>query len=160
MAEFKDGGVDISLDSEDAEEIFAENSGSAEDIEFDMILGALEDILMDGELSQLQKEFCERHCIIFEETEENKLEYTELFNQYTALIESNLNEKLRSRIPGFEMSMFESLLKGRDEEELSGEIFEILLSFTDFGEFKEYMLSVKRGLRGHMLSVDSRKIAP
>ena len=127
---------DIMLGDEE-EEIFAEDSGSAEDKEFDMIVGILEEILLQGEIMEIQKNFCERHCDIFEDTEENKLEYTEIFRQYTETVEASLEAKLQARIPGFRMQHFESLLKSREEDEISADIFDILLSFGDFNEFKQ-----------------------
>lgn len=36
---------------------------------------------------------------VFEETKENKLEYTELFQNYTKLIENNLEDMLKSKLP-------------------------------------------------------------
>lgn len=146
MAEFKRQEEDVELSfEEDGDEVFAEDSGNADDNEFDLIVGALEEVLFEGEISEIQKAFCEQHCGIFEDSEENKLEYTALFSQYTELVEKSLESKLKEKIPMFTMSMFESLLKRRDEDEISGDIFDILLSFGDFNEFKQYMLSVKKG---------------
>ena len=127
-----------------------------------MIVGALEEVLFEGEISQIQKAFCETNCGIFDDTEENKLEYTEIFRQYTELVENSLEAKLTEKIPGFSMSMFETLLKRRDEDDINGDIFDILLSFGDFNEFKQYMLSVKRGMESSMssLSVETRRLVP
>ena len=36
---------------------------------------------------------------VFENSEENKMEYTTLFNEYTALVEGLLNRKLSEKIP-------------------------------------------------------------
>jgi len=160
MSEFKNSEIDISFVQENGEEIFAENSGDGEDIEFDLIIGALEDVLMEGQLSSIQREFCEKHCAIFEDSEENKLEYTEIFRQYTELVENNLEAKMQAKIPGFNMTRFESLLKRREEEEISGDIFDMLLTFGDFNEFKQYMLSVKRGGSDLNLCIESRRLIP
>lgn len=81
-----------------------------------MAVGAIEEILMDGEFASIQNDFCERNCgmypvgafnlislhflnhslpihhhpshdsDIFTNDEENKLEYTPIFQQYTELI--------------------------------------------------------------------------
>lgn len=44
------------------EDFTYEAKGSSEDVEFDTIVGALEEILLDEEFSSTQSEFCHRHC--------------------------------------------------------------------------------------------------
>ncbi len=39
-----------------------EAGGSSEDVEFDSIVGALEEILLDEEFFTTQTSFCARHC--------------------------------------------------------------------------------------------------
>jgi ADP-ribosylation factor 2-binding protein len=116
-----------------------------QDNEFDMAVGAIEDILMDGEFVGIQTAFCERHCAIFTDDEENKLEYMPLFVEYTELIESVLQRMLTERLSGFNMRKFEEDIAAR-KDEVSGEIFDLLLSMGDFTEFKDLMLSHKRAM--------------
>jgi hypothetical protein len=78
----------------------------------------------------------------FEETKENKLEYTEIFNNYTRMVEEIIGKALAEKIPGFKMSDLESLLT-RKRDELAGEVFDTLTSMGDFLEFKELMLATK-----------------
>jgi len=130
-------------DGDQTEEVYLETSGSAEEVEFDGICGAIEEILiMDEEFLSTQRQFCDEHCRIFEDTEENKMEYTGLFGQYTALMERTLEERLASKVPGFSMRRFEMQLIDR-KDEIGGEIFDLLLSFSDFSEFKATMLAHK-----------------
>lgn len=145
MSEFRDddlvgdetfGGID------DTEETYFETSGSAEETEFDMVCGAIEEIVMDEEFSSVQRGFCEAHYSIFEDTDENKIEYTALFAEYTALMERTLEQHLAKKVPGFNMRRFELQLIDR-KDEIGGEIFDLLLSFSDFNEFKETMLAHK-----------------
>jgi len=79
---------------------------------------------------------------VFDDTEENKVVYTQIFNEYTVLIETTLDEKLRAKVPGFSMKKFETMLASR-QDEIGGEMFDLLLSFGDFNEFKDLMLSYK-----------------
>lgn len=108
------------------EEVFFEhNNSSPEDEEFDTIVGALEDILQDdgfqGLLNAFYTDNCgERRCMScriarssilpsrfnftnltdkFEESKENKLEYTDVFDAYTTLVEKSLEEYLTKKIP-------------------------------------------------------------
>jgi ADP-ribosylation factor 2-binding protein len=143
MSEKHDDDDLLCLGDDDGEEVYLETSGSAEEVEFDGICGAIEEILiMDEVFLSTQRQFCDEHCRIFEDTEENKMEYTGLFGQYTALMEKTLEERLASKVPGFSMRRFEMQLIDR-KDEIGGEIFDLLLSFSDFAEFKATMLAHK-----------------
>ena len=39
----------------------------------------------DDDFQQLQDSYCERHCAAFENTAENKLEYTRIFDGYVRI---------------------------------------------------------------------------
>ncbi|XP_060248184.1 ADP-ribosylation factor-like protein 2-binding protein isoform X5 [Meriones unguiculatus] len=64
------------------EESFALSFSSASDAEFDAVVGCLEDIIMDDEFQLLQRNFMDKYYQEFEDTEENKLTYTPIFNEY------------------------------------------------------------------------------
>lgn len=44
------------------DEVCFEESGSAEDNEFDAVVGALEEILLGEAFQKVQKGFCDEHC--------------------------------------------------------------------------------------------------
>lgn len=68
---------------------FLKHSGdNQEDNKFDQIVGTLQEILLDEKFEQLQKKFCNEHCMHFEATEENKLIYTDIFKKYQEVVES------------------------------------------------------------------------
>ncbi|CAI9574463.1 unnamed protein product [Staurois parvus] len=73
---------------------------------------------------------------------ENKLTYTPIFNEYICLVEKFIEEQLLKRIPTFNMSAFISTLQSH-RQEMAGDIFDILLTFTDFLAFKEMFLDYK-----------------
>jgi len=50
-------------------------------------VGALQDIVMEPEFEEQQREFLERNCMIFEDEEENKMEYMAIFKEYQTKIE-------------------------------------------------------------------------
>jgi hypothetical protein len=52
----------------------------------------------------------------FEDSGENKLEYTTLFNEYQTLVEGLLQQKLSEKIEGFQMEDFERMLEDRRGE--------------------------------------------
>ena len=92
------GYVESDLSFEEEEEINIENSGTPEDIEFDMCVGAIEEILIEDEFFNAQNNFCLKHCDKFEDTDENKIIYTPLFEEYTVLMETMLNKRLEAKI--------------------------------------------------------------
>jgi len=120
---------------------------SEEDIAFDRIVGVLESIVMDPVFRSTHEHFCKTHCGVFEYSDENKLEYTTIFQQYTDVTETYIDRRLREEIPGFVMDDFLVMLESRPEE-ISGDLFDLLLGFGDFEEFKSLMLSYKEQFGG------------
>eukprot|EP01044_Picomonas_judraskeda_P002786 COSAG03_NODE_211_length_10586_cov_7.728140_2_plen_210_part_00 len=96
----------------------------------------------DDGFRALQDQFCKRHCGVFENTDENKLEYTRIFESYTKMIESFVMESLTAQLPGFAMDEFLVMLQAR-EGQLDGDVFELLYSLGDFAVFKDLILSYK-----------------
>mmetsp|Transcript_16858 Transcript_16858/g.31578 ORF Transcript_16858/g.31578 Transcript_16858/m.31578 type:complete len:222 (+) Transcript_16858:110-775(+) len=142
----EDSGEEILIDGGDS-------NVSEEDQYFDEIVGALENILMLEEFNDLQNDFCEQHCEVFEDTEESKLVYTDLFSQYTELIEGYIIGRLTLEIDDFSMDKFGALLADR-QDEITGDVFDMLMSFTDFEEFKSLMLSHKNQGEGFSGGID------
>ncbi|KAM8750261.1 ADP-ribosylation factor-like protein 2-binding protein isoform 1-T1 [Acanthopagrus schlegelii] len=129
------------------EENLALSSSSAADTAFDAVIGCIEDIIMEEEFQQLQQSFMEKHYLEFEDSDENKLSYTPIFNEYVDLLEKHLEQQLTERIPGFNMNTFTELLM-QHKEEVSGDIFDMLLTFTDFMAFKEMFLDYRNEKEG------------
>ncbi|XP_078214395.1 ADP-ribosylation factor-like protein 2-binding protein isoform X5 [Callithrix jacchus] len=124
------------------EESFALSFSSASDAEFDAVVGYLEDIIMDDKFQLLQRNFMDKYYLEFEDTEENKLTYTPIFNEYISLVEKYVEEQLLERIPGFNMAAFTVTLQ-HHRDEVAGDIFDMLLTFTDFLAFKEMFLDYR-----------------
>ncbi|KAM3861130.1 ADP-ribosylation factor-like protein 2-binding protein [Diretmus argenteus] len=120
------------------EEHLTISNSSAGDSAFDAVIGSIEDI-MENEFLQLHQSFMEKHYLEFDDSEENKLSYTPIFNEYVNLLEKHLEQQLMERIPGFNMNAFIVLVMQHKDEVDKG-IFDILLSFTDFMAFKEMIV--------------------
>ncbi len=100
----------------------------------------------------------ERHCHTFDGNgdgdgdddageSENKLEYTEVFGEYTSSVEDFIESELGRRLDGFDMRSFLRELERRGREGGSrpeGEVFEMLHTLTDFVAFKEMMVDFRR----------------
>ena len=148
-----DDSLDVSMEEPQEEELlFGGDNGEAstpEEQRFDAIVGCLEEVLMNPEFQLRQDQFCEMHCSKFFNDEENRLEYMPLFQEYSTLIETFIAEKLTECISGFSMEEFQDLLENH-EGEICGDIFDLLLSLSDFQEFKDTMLSYKAAAEGKM----------
>jgi len=136
------------LDGEDEGELDFEvtnSGGDADDDYFDTVVGCLQEIILDEEFDRMVKSFCTQHCMQFEATEENKLVYTSIFNSYTNTIEAYINQALGQMIDGFSMERFISLLATR-KDQIEEQIYDLLLSLSDFESFKEMMLFARAHL--------------
>ncbi|KAI5736525.1 hypothetical protein M8J76_004232 [Diaphorina citri] len=101
------------------------------------------------EFSNLQLHFLEKYWMEFEDVDENKFIYMDIFQEYTQSIEALLENKLAACIPDFDMHQFISDLMSR-KEELDGEVFEMLFTLTDFNEFKEMFLDYRARKEGRV----------
>eukprot|EP00359_Climacostomum_virens_P004468 CAMPEP_0204919030 /NCGR_PEP_ID=MMETSP1397-20131031/16591_1 /ASSEMBLY_ACC=CAM_ASM_000891 /TAXON_ID=49980 /ORGANISM="Climacostomum Climacostomum virens, Strain Stock W-24" /LENGTH=180 /DNA_ID=CAMNT_0052092571 /DNA_START=14 /DNA_END=556 /DNA_ORIENTATION=+ len=128
-------------DAMDLEESLAESHGvNPEDDLFDMIVGRLQETVLDPEFEQLQESFFAEYSHHFTEDEENKLIYMRIFRTYVDTIERYIAEHLSE----YDMADFARMLAQRHNE-IDEVLLDMLLSFSDFHIFKELMLSYKRG---------------
>ena len=67
-----------------ADKITEQSSKNVEDNLFDEIIGYIEDILLEDEFHAIQKRFLDDYWDVFEPVEENKLIYTDIFNEYVS----------------------------------------------------------------------------
>ncbi|XP_017780543.1 PREDICTED: ADP-ribosylation factor-like protein 2-binding protein isoform X2 [Nicrophorus vespilloides] len=121
---------------------FSDLSVDDKDKQFHSVVGHIEDILMEDEFVAMHNAFMEKHWTEFEDTEENKFIYTDIFREYGRTIEKYIEEELNDRVPNFNMIQFENELKLR-QHDLDGEIFEMLATFSDFCAFKMMFLDYK-----------------
>jgi len=121
---------------------FTDLSVDDDEKRFNLVVGHVEDILMDANFTQLLNKFMEKHWLEFDDSEENKLVYTNIFKEYLETIEKYLEEQLLKKMPNFCMEHFEEDLRHR-EKNLEGEVFEVLETFTDFCAFKSMFLDYK-----------------
>ncbi|KAK3600953.1 hypothetical protein CHS0354_004160 [Potamilus streckersoni] len=136
------------------EEELAVSRSSVSDTKFDVTIGHIEDIIMEEEFQTAQNEFLEKYYHEFEDTEENKFIYTDLHREYVSLIEKYLNEELCKRMPDFDMGEFTKQLMAR-KNELEGEIFEMMLTFSDFLAFKQMFLDFRAEKEGRTIDLSS-----
>merc|ERR1712241_445445 len=146
----------VTNDEDDEEEIIAEHCDGGGGSEIDAIIGAIEDIVVGDTFQELQLGLLEQYHHHFEDTEENKLVYTEVFQMYTTEIEEFITTELSQRFHDFCMERFLRQLSER-RDLLDGDIFELLYSLSDFLIFKEMfvdfsLMKRQEGIQGADLS--------
>ncbi|KAK3752815.1 hypothetical protein QZH41_016348 [Actinostola sp. cb2023] len=91
--------------------------------------------------------FMEKYVHHFEDTEENKLIYTDIFKEYGNLIEKYIEHELSKRMSSFSMEEFLKSIEKRVDQ-IGPDIVEMLVSFSDFLAFKQLFLDFKASKEG------------
>ncbi|XP_029178863.1 ADP-ribosylation factor-like protein 2-binding protein [Nylanderia fulva] len=118
-----------------------------ENYSFDEVIGHIEDLLLEEDFQALQQRFLEKYWNVFEPVEDNKLIYTDIFNEYNKTVEMYIEDYLKKVMPQFTIDILLHQLNEK-QAELEGEVFEVLSTITDFLAFKEMFLdyrAVKEG---------------
>ncbi|XP_077296936.1 ADP-ribosylation factor-like protein 2-binding protein [Arctopsyche grandis] len=121
--------------------------------EFDYIIGHIEDILIDNNFHKIVFNFLDKHWKTFENTEENKFIYTDIFEEYTSMIENYITCHLTERIPSFSMKRFSEKLE-KHKHVLDGEVFDVLFTSSDFLRFKEMILDYRKMKEGQYANLN------
>ena len=137
--------MNVDILSED----LAVSKSSSKDKQFDAVIGHIEDIVVSEGFQEMQTKFMNNHCNEFDDSEENKLSYTTIFNDYAAMFEKFIEGELQKRMTGFSMKDFMKQLLKRPKE-ISEELLEMLSSFTDFLVFKELMIDHRAFTEGRV----------
>ena len=121
-----------------------------EDPRFAEVVALLEDVVMGGKTEAggipLQDEleaWYRAHCKSFGvlgEGGEHPVSWMELFNEYTTLVETRLEAALSQLDPPCTYKELEALLTEHCEE-LSGDVFDLLMSLGEYEEFVSTMQS-------------------
>ncbi|KAK9509963.1 hypothetical protein O3M35_004844 [Rhynocoris fuscipes] len=117
---------------------------------FDRTIGFIEDILVDDSFLEMQKHFLDKYCHEFNEAEENRLIYMEIFKLYVKMVEETLEAKLKEALPNFDMNKFYNELSD-NRANLDGEVFDMLYTLSDFSAFKEMILEHKAQKEGRAI---------
>ena len=87
-----------------------------------------------------------KHKDIFDENDENKLEYTTIFEEYVKILESTIDTQLYQNYQEAQISAFYNDFKDnfKEYQKVNSDTVEILVGFIDFNKFKTQMLEVKK----------------
>jgi len=112
---------------------------------FGEYIEALQDMCAGDVFGEIQEQFFQKYHHEFEDTEENKLSYMPIFQEWSQTMENHLVEYLSSHVSGFDEQEFMDLCDVY-RDEIDETILDFLTSLTDFAHFKELMLDYKRSL--------------
>ena len=112
----------------------------------DAIFQELRIIIQDKEFELAQRAFMEKNYDQFEDTEENKLIYTQIYEQFVSLLENIIVVKLEQKfqsddVDNFYATFVENIAKYEAEDAVT---VNSLFSFIDFNKFKESILLYKK----------------
>ncbi|RXG70497.1 ADP-ribosylation factor-like protein 2-binding protein [Armadillidium vulgare] len=131
--------------AENLEEEIIDQNESSDTVSFDRIMGHLQEIILSEDFVCIRDMFFDDHCKMFEDKEENKLEYTSIFENYVDLVEGYLESELRERNQDFDMSVFLKEIESESNKDcIDSEVVDLLTTFSDFSSFKAAMLEAKK----------------
>lgn len=97
--------MNIDLDLENLGGSSTDSSPTMSDY-FDQVIGCIENLVLDDGFQSIVNHFLETHYWKFDNEEENKIEYMEIYQMYTEAIERFIVEKLNERMTYFDMERF------------------------------------------------------
>ena len=105
-------------------------------------------LLVKQDFIQAQFDFFEKTKDTFEDCDENKLEHTTIYNDYTMILDEVIEAKLVEKFSQEEIKAFyESFVANHKEyEKINEQTVESLFEFKEFSLFKKKMLAYKRGM--------------
>ena len=115
----------------------------SDNYKFDLFTEALQEKVIEDSFETKQNDFCEKYYKVFEEKDENKLEYTKIFNEYTKTMEEFLEKELAKRVKEYKVDEFYKLLESK-KFKIDEQLLDTLLDLSEFNSFKQMMLSYKR----------------
>ena len=111
------------------------------------------ELCISGEFVEAQMSFFNKNCGIFTDDEENKLEYTNVYETYVKLIEQLIESQLKEK-NGYSDQDLDEFYKSLKEDgaikryqETNNDTLEILYGFIDFDKFKLQMLKAQKGVQ-------------
>lgn len=104
------------------------------------------DIVLDQQFTAAQAEFLEANYKPFDDTDENKLEYTEIHGSFMYILEEIIETQLKNKFSEIEIEQFYQDFKTNIKvyQDHNQDVYDVLLSFIDFNKFKQSMIDFKK----------------
>lgn len=104
--------------------------------------------MIQPDFTEARFTFFEKNKESFEDTEENKLEHTDVFKDYIMILEQIIEAKLKVKYSDDEIDAFYLTFKDnlKQYEQINSETVDTIFGFTNFDKFKNSLLVYKRGI--------------
>ena len=112
------------------------------------IFKELGELLVQPDFTAAQCAFFEKNQETFEDTEENKLEHSEIFKAYAQILDEIIEVKLLEKFSDEDIKAFYGSFAAnlKSYETINSDTVDTLFGFQDFDTFKKKMLMYKRGM--------------
>ena len=109
------------------------------------MFSAIADLVTQAEFGKAQDDFYLKNQDKFEDTPENKLEYTNIYAEYVYILEQIIELNLRDRYTDLQIEAFYESFKDnmKEYEKVNLEAVDSLFGFIDFEKFKRSILLSK-----------------
>lgn len=114
------------------------------------IFNAISEIVISKEFNDDSKAFVENNYGIFDEEEENKHEYKQIYEDYVSIMDRIISARLKSE-NGFNDAEIEEFLSSFEQNKdaymaNNADTVDTLYSFIDFMHFKKQMIEFKKSI--------------
>ena len=111
------------------------------------VFKTIAELVTATEFQEATYQYLDLHKEVFTDDDENKLEYTPIFENYVNILEQVIDSKLQQSygaddILGFYLDFKDNFKQYEGENE---EVVDTLFGFVDFNRFKQQMLQFKAG---------------
>ena len=115
------------------------------------IFGSICDLVVKPDFLDGQQEFISQYHSVFDIQDENKLEYTQIYERYVEALERLIEHKLQQDY-GYSTDEIKKFVEDFKEnktqyESIDMDTVDLLFGYVDFKTFKKSMLSYVRGLK-------------
>lgn len=119
------------------------------------------DIVVKHDFNTARYEFYIKNMSSFEDTEENKLEHTNIHKDYIVIMEQYIEVKLKeNNSPEAIQAFYADFVKNfKAYEAIHADAVDILFGQVDFAKFKAEILLFKKGMSGEYKADDSDSTA-
>ena len=123
-------------------------------------------LVTQADFAKAQDDFFQKNQDKFEDTEENKLEYTNIYTEYVYILEEIIEINLKDKYTDDQIEEFYAAFKDNMPayQKINPEVVESLFDFIDFEKFKKSILLSKNMTdenfkKGDRTAVDIAKIS-
>lgn len=123
----------------------------------DQIFTDISNLITTIEFDKAQEDFFEKNKDKFEDTEENKLEYTNIYTDYVYILEELIEINLKGKYADDQIEAFYGSFADKigDYKKINPSVVDALFDFIDFEKFKKSMIAHKNRMNEGFSKVET-----